>query len=44
MNRTRYRYLGCADGVMRWESVTPIPGDSRHEQIACRWDYFWAAR
>lgn len=27
--------------VYVWESVLPIPGDSRHETIMCGVDWFW---
>jgi hypothetical protein len=39
--KTKYRYLYCAEGVMYWEAVLPIPGDSRTEQVWCGWDWFW---
>lgn len=39
VNRLRYRYKGCRNGVMYWER--PIPGDSRVEQVRCSWDWFW---
>jgi hypothetical protein len=44
--RQRYRFLGRIIGREGdryiWESVLPIPGDSRHEQIMCPVEWFWA--
>lgn len=42
--KMKMRYLGCVNGIMTWESSTRLPGDSRVEQITCRWDWFWGPR
>ena len=37
----RFRYLGCVNGQMLWESVGTLPNDSRVEQVRCSWVWFW---
>jgi len=40
--KTRYRFTHQAGGAYYWESVLPVAlGDSRHERISCRADWFW---
>lgn len=34
-----YRYKGRSGDFMYWEAR--IPGDSRVDQVRCRWDWFW---
>lgn len=33
-----------SDGWLYWESIGRLPGDSRHEQVRCRADWFWHSR
>ncbi|MGN6128649.1 MAG: hypothetical protein ACTHON_19000 [Humibacter sp.] len=48
--RTRYRFVTRIEsevvegGIYVWESVEPIPGDSRHDQIRCAASWFFPAR
>lgn len=39
--RQQFRYLGCTNGEMAWESVRPVPGTSQHEVVVCDWEWFW---
>jgi hypothetical protein len=41
--RIRYKFSHRSDDGLTyyWESVSPLAGDSRHEQIRCRVDWFW---
>jgi hypothetical protein len=41
---TRYRFLYRVHGYYYWESVLPLPGDSRHVQYSCPVDWFWGKR
>lgn len=42
--RTKYQFVGSSeDGkTLYWESVRPLFGDSRHEQISCSREWFWS--
>lgn len=42
--KIKYKYLGCSNGIMAWESTTQVLGDSRVERITCSWDWFWGPR
>lgn len=42
MRRTRFRFSHRAGGFYYWISELPLPRDSRHEQIVCPVDWFWA--
>ena len=37
-----YRYKWRSGDFMYWEAR--IPGDSRVDQVRCRWDWFWMRR
>ena len=47
--RTRYRFVTRIEsevvvgGIYVWESVHPIPGDSRHDQVRCPASWFFAS-
>lgn len=46
---TKYRFVGReVDGqgneVLTWESVAPVPGDSRHVALSIRPELFWPER
>ena len=38
--RYRFSHRG-SDGRLYWHSVLPIPGGSRHEQVACSAEWFY---
>jgi hypothetical protein len=37
----RYRFIRSDGEFYYWESVLPLYGDSRHEQIKCSITWFW---
>lgn len=39
----RFKFVGTDGGgrFLVWESVAPLPGDSRHQQIRCPRAWFW---
>lgn len=39
--KTRLKLLGRFGEYLIWESVAPLPGDSRHVQYSCRADWFY---
>jgi hypothetical protein len=46
---TAFKFIGrhtSPDGRdwYTWESILPLVGDSRHEQITCPVDWFWGRK
>lgn len=39
--RTKYRFLYRVGSRYHWESVLPLPGDSRHDHVECDVNWFW---
>lgn len=39
--KVRYKFLYRWNGRYYWQSVLPVPGDSRYDQVSCDVDWFW---
>ena len=42
--KIKYRLIGRIGNSYVWESVLPLPGDSRHDRVKCDVNWFWNVR